>query len=52
MGPNYELLALHSLLEIRFLLFVHKDHVHKVSNLEKGNEATGVAHVRAEAAPA
>ena len=46
MGNNYELMEIHSLMEIRFLLFVHKDHVHKVSNLEKGTEATGLAHVR------
>lgn len=35
-----------TLLEIRFLLFVHKDHAHKVTSLEKGKEATGLAHVR------
>lgn len=46
MGPNYALVESLSMSEIRFLLFVHKDHVHKITNIEKGTEATGVAHVR------
>ncbi|KAL0211964.1 hypothetical protein RCL1_005590 [Eukaryota sp. TZLM3-RCL] len=45
LGDKYQLIASKSLLEIRLAVFIHKQYFVKVSNIEIGTEATGIARV-------
>ena len=42
MGPNYLKIAGLSLLAIRLVVFVRRQHWNKVTNVEKASEATGI----------
>ncbi|KAL0223756.1 hypothetical protein P9112_003146 [Eukaryota sp. TZLM1-RC] len=45
LGDKYIVIGQKSLLEIRLVVFIHKQYFMKVSNVEIGTEATGIARV-------
>eukprot|EP01103_Thecamoeba_quadrilineata_P011909 TRINITY_DN2956_c0_g1_i1.p1 TRINITY_DN2956_c0_g1~~TRINITY_DN2956_c0_g1_i1.p1 ORF type:complete len:952 (-),score=192.20 TRINITY_DN2956_c0_g1_i1:966-3821(-) len=45
LGPKYIKIAGVSLVAIRLIVFVRRDHCYKISQLKKSTEATGIAHV-------
>ncbi|KAL6064788.1 inositol polyphosphate 5-phosphatase [Balamuthia mandrillaris] len=45
LGPNYIKMAGLSLLSIRLIIMVKREHYYKIANIEKEKEATGIANV-------